>query len=363
MGINQSIEKNVPEEFSEHTDEKNHPKIMHYHKPKMHNFHGDYYQNEINESSPSSRRPSRMESQPFGLKPKTPIYSANASTYDLVEDQKARDELSIKKNYSNLLNVNMIGSTIKSQASFSEYEVLSLNSFNSPNIRKVMLDKHAQSLVKRSYFWETLPLQASYKILEYCIGDLSLMLQVHNSWKQRIKSILYFKSSLMATQFNNKFYKQLTMIDHQIVLKKMTIQKSGKAKMICHRLDILITCKVEKTLSAKSINLSYKYTMNNKGKQELYSNHLFDVCKEDATKVLWFYTEQRKVGHPNADKPEGRRVPVQTPHDGQTARDRGNPRESVEPRRSDQDRFDRVAAAGPAADAGDTGQPKARLPG
>lgn len=306
MGGSQSIDKNVPEEFAEDRNEKSLPKTLHLHKPKLHNFHGDYYQNDQADPSPSIRRPSRMESGVPALPSKSPIFSANASTYDLVEEQKAKEEISYKKNYSNRLEVNSFASPFRSQGSFSECEMLSMHSIGTPNIRKVWLDKQSQSLVKRAHFWETLPLQASFKILEYCIDDLNLLLQVDSRWKQRIKSILYFKSSSVVTQFKNKFYKQLTLSDHKIMLKKMNIQKTGKARMVSHRLEVLLTCQVEKTLAAKSVNLSYKYQMHSKGNQDRYSNHVFDVCAENDKKLLWFYTEQRKVLSSYQDKPEGR---------------------------------------------------------
>lgn len=291
MGVNQSIDRTVPEELDSDQRLKATPKVMHQHQPRLHNFREDYYQNESEDKLTSRRKISIKPSMPLASRQKSPNVSVNASTYDIYDPDRHREDLFSKRLAKNTLDVQ---TPMRTTPSFSDCDMLSSFSGTSNALKKMAFDKRTSSLVKKSHFWEALPLQASYKILEYCINDLPTLLRVHSSWKQRIKSILYFKSSTVVNKFKNVYHKQLTFIDHKVVMKKMRINLTGKEAIDTYRLDLLITCRIEKGVADKAAALSYQYSMQNKP-QPLFATFPFEVSPLDTPKLLWLFTEQRKV--------------------------------------------------------------------
>lgn len=291
MGVNQSIDRSIPEELDSEQRLKSLPKVSHQHQPRLHNFREDYYQSEFEDKNTSRRRISIVPSQQVNSRQRSPNVSANASTYDIYDQDRQREDPFTKKHTKNTLEVQ---SPLRTTPSFSDCDLLSNYSGTNSMIKKMAFDKRTSSLVKRSHFWEALPLQASYKILEYCMNDLPTLLKVHSTWKQRVKAILYFKSSTIVNKFKNTYHKQLPFVDHKVVMKKMRINLTGKSSIDAYRLDLLLTCKVDKELADKAVTLSYQYRLESK-QHPLFATFSFDSIKSDAQKLLWLFTEQRKV--------------------------------------------------------------------
>ena len=305
MGINQSIEKNIPNEFEAGLGNKSIPKVNHYHKTRLHNFHDDYY-----EKDGCSKSSHGIFESDIPQAPRSPNGSIYSSTNDQLEMEKPKEDSGPgKKRQANTLEVyDNIG---RATSSFRDIEVLSMHSGGSQqNIKKLWIDKNACSDVKKTHFWELLPLNVAYKIVEYCIDDLSVMLKVHESWGVRIKNILYFKSSGVINKFKNRFNKQLTLLDHKAVLKKIKIQQSGRKRLEAHKLEIVLECRVEKALTNQTVSLSYRHKMDHKPKLDMYANYVFDVIGKEEKKVVWISQEQRKVEGVQPARRELGRLPV-----------------------------------------------------
>ena len=290
MGANQSIEKHVPNEFEDEGQEKSVPKVSHYHKTRLHNFHDDYYQNESNSKAISDI----FESDIF-QPPKSPNGSIYSSTNDQLDLEKPKEDLiQSKKKLTNTLEVYDVGRN--SVASNRDVEVLSMHSGGSRDgIKKLWIEKNQTSGVTKTYFWESLPLNVAYRIVEYCIDDLSILLRVNKNWSHRIKNILYFKSSLLVNRFKNRYHKQLTLIDHKATLKKIKINKTGKNKIEANKLEIMMECRVEAALVSQTVSLCFKHRVDHKPHTDLYSNYVFDVIEKKEKKTVWISQEQRKV--------------------------------------------------------------------
>jgi len=234
MGVNQSIDKSVPEEFGINSARRTTPKVGHFPETKSHSFHTE---------------------------PPKPAKLVPSPTYRVM----------------------------------SELDVLSQVSTSSPKHKKLSLLPSGKTQSRLGNIWESLPLNSSFKILEYCIDDIPNLLVTSQPWRTRIKNILYYKTAGIVNKFKNMYYKQLRFVDQKIVLKKISIKQTGNNKLQAIKMDLQIVCKVDPCLVNKTVSLCYKYQLHNRPKNELYSNYVFDVIPQKTPKTLWVSHEQRKV--------------------------------------------------------------------
>lgn len=141
--------------------------------------------------------------------------------------------------------------------------------------------------------WSTLPLFCSFRVIEFIIDDLDILVKVSRYWRYKIKKILLFKLIHIKNKFQLQYIDYFDEVKARLNLSVMkNAQKNSKHQI---KLDLVLRGKLKDSLSSKAVLLNYKYMLANRRSSPLFANYLFDVIKKGRPKELWIFQEERRV--------------------------------------------------------------------
>lgn len=150
-----------------------------------------------------------------------------------------------------------------------------------------------------NFFWSQIPLSSSYKVVEFLIDDLDILLTVSKKWSKKINKILKLRLARVNNTFYKIYRKRIEKATRGLSLRKIKQQKipswKSDSRRTKTRFDLVIRAKLGAKLRGRRVMISYKYRLKSRKDKELFSNYVFDVHGEKKSRVLWIMKEERRV--------------------------------------------------------------------